>query len=405
MKKLLVILLLIPAFGFAQAQELEKGIHFEQSSFSEILAKAKKENKMIFIDAYTTWCGPCKWMAKEIFTNDTVAEFYNKNFINLKIDMEKVEGIDFRKKYEVGCYPTFLFIDGNGQLLHRTSGGMPAKNFVELGMSAISPEKQFASAKKKYDSGSTSSAEIIQYITMRSSSCLPMAQELAKYFITQKEEDLTKRENWSAIRDFTDNANSREFQYFISHRADFEKLYTTDSVSRKIEQVYSSSLFGYIYTNNLTAGKKEPDTDFAGYQKMKEKIKELNLPSSEKIILNADMSLYKKTKDWNQYAQSAVKYIDNFKREDYNALNSMAWDFYENVNDKVMLAKAAEWAKHSTELKPEYANFDTYAAVLYKLGKKNEAKAAAKKAIELGEKDGEDCTSTRELLEKINVMK
>src|SRR6185503_10815231 len=98
-----------------------------------LLARAKKEKKMIMVDAFTTWCGPCKWMAKNIFPNDTVAEFYNKNFINAKIDMEKGEGPDLAKKYEVGCYPTFLFIDGNGQLIHRQSGGGEVKSFIQLG--------------------------------------------------------------------------------------------------------------------------------------------------------------------------------------------------------------------------------------------------------------------------------
>ena len=66
---------------------------------------------------------------------------------------------------------------------------------------------------------------------------------------------------------------------------------------------------------------------------------------------------------------------------------------------------AEGWAKHSVELKPEYFNYDTYAAVLYKSGKKAEAKAAAEKAIELGKKAGEDIQATQELLDKINAIK
>src|SRR3989304_4987727 len=92
MKKIFTVLLILPVYAFSQTQESEKGIHFEQATFSEILAKAKKENKMVMVDAYTTWCGPCKWMAKNIFPNDTVADFYNKHFINAKFDMEKGEG-------------------------------------------------------------------------------------------------------------------------------------------------------------------------------------------------------------------------------------------------------------------------------------------------------------------------
>jgi thiol:disulfide interchange protein len=63
-------------------------IKFESGTWSQIKAKAKAENKLIFLDAYTTWCGPCKWMARNVFTNDTVAQFYNATFVNAKIDME-----------------------------------------------------------------------------------------------------------------------------------------------------------------------------------------------------------------------------------------------------------------------------------------------------------------------------
>lgn len=91
------ILLFSAFFAFAQNRE----IHFEHTAWKEILAKAKKENKLIMVDAFTTWCGPCKWMAKNTFTNDTVADFYNSKFVNAKIDMEKGEGLDIAKQYEV----------------------------------------------------------------------------------------------------------------------------------------------------------------------------------------------------------------------------------------------------------------------------------------------------------------
>src|SRR5476649_1062437 len=90
----------ITSMGFAQ----DKCIQFDHSTWAELLAKAKQQNKMIFVDAYTTWCGPCKWMAKNVFTNDTVAEFYDKTFICAKIDMEKGEGPELAKKYEVRAY-------------------------------------------------------------------------------------------------------------------------------------------------------------------------------------------------------------------------------------------------------------------------------------------------------------
>src|ERR1051325_3767991 len=225
MKKLFLFLL-IPVLAFSQ--DAEKGIHFDHGTFAELLANAKKENKMIMVDAFTTWCGPCKYMAKNIFPNDTVSEFYNKNFVNAKIDMEKGEGVGLAKKYDVQCYPTFLFIDGSGQLIHRASGSMEAKAFVQLGANAMNPAKQFSEAKKKYNSGTTASAdETADYILMRGRTCLSAKDEMAKYFPTQSDADLLNERNWNILRENFMNINveSREFQYVINHRSEFEKKY------------------------------------------------------------------------------------------------------------------------------------------------------------------------------------
>ena len=128
-----------------------KNINFEHSTFAEIKAKAKKENKLIFVDAFTTWCGPCKQMAKNVFTNDAVADFYNFSFINAKIDMEQGEGIEIAKQYEVKCYPNLLFIDGDGNLVHRIAGSMSVKEFINLGKETQYPEKCFSYYTKNFE--------------------------------------------------------------------------------------------------------------------------------------------------------------------------------------------------------------------------------------------------------------
>ena len=396
MKKVFSIFLFLPLFVFAQPTAVEKGIHFEHTSFAEILAKAKKENKMIFIDAYTTWCGPCKWMAKNVFTNDTAAEFYNKNFINAKIDMEKGEGIDLAKKYNVSCYPTLLFIDASGELVHRQSGGIPVKEFVALGTDAANPVKQFASAKKKYDSGTGTADEMAEYVLMRARTCLSAKEEMTKYFATQSESELTNNRNWSLMKENYMNMNidSREFKYLVSHKAEYEKLYNPESVNIVIKQSYSFAMYNCA---------KEKNNE--GYKKIKEELLKNNFPFGEGMVLNSDMSLYKSNKDWKNYAATTEAYINKFGKDDVHLLNTVAWGFYENIDDKALLAKAAEWAKHSVELEPAYYNNDTYAAVLYKLGKKAEAQAAAEKAIELAKKDGEDYKETQLLLDKIKALK
>jgi thioredoxin-related protein len=114
------------------------GIKFFHGTMAEAKAKAKKENKLIFIDCYTTWCGPCKSMAKKTFTNKEVGDYYNKNFICVKMDMESGEGPKLQSTYSVEAYPTFLFINSKGEVKHRELGYIDAVRFIEVGKIALS---------------------------------------------------------------------------------------------------------------------------------------------------------------------------------------------------------------------------------------------------------------------------
>jgi thioredoxin-related protein len=121
----------------------------ENPTWSTVLEQAKKENKMIFLDAYATWCGPCKQMDSETYTNQAVADFYNANFINVKYDMEKGEGAMLADRYYVSAYPNLIFINPDGVMLHKGVGFLDADDFLALAKTAKDPETQFFTLKKK----------------------------------------------------------------------------------------------------------------------------------------------------------------------------------------------------------------------------------------------------------------
>jgi thiol:disulfide interchange protein len=118
-----------------EAKTEEKGIQFTEAKWAAILKKAKAENKLIFFDAYTTWCGPCKMMQKNVFTRDDVAAVYNKNFINVKFDMESGEGLTLANKYPLEAYPTLFFIDGKGKVVKQVIGYQTPEKLIDLAKS------------------------------------------------------------------------------------------------------------------------------------------------------------------------------------------------------------------------------------------------------------------------------
>lgn len=113
---------IVTGTAFKVKNKADKGIQFYQGNFKEALALAKKENKVIFMDAYASWCGPCKRMAANTFTDGQVGDFFNKHFVNLKVDMEKGEGPAIAQKYPVEFYPTLFFIDKNGKIVKKLVG-------------------------------------------------------------------------------------------------------------------------------------------------------------------------------------------------------------------------------------------------------------------------------------------
>lgn len=129
-KSILIILVSTFLLSFSQLLSQNKEIEFSANTWEYILAEAKVQNKLIFIDAYTTWCGPCKWAAKYLFKDKDVAKFYNENFINVSMDMEKGEGVAFAKKFQISSYPTFLIINSKQNIISRTEGVDQTKKFI-----------------------------------------------------------------------------------------------------------------------------------------------------------------------------------------------------------------------------------------------------------------------------------
>ncbi len=398
MKNSIYILSMIGALS-NQVISQNKSIAFEHGTFKEIKEKALKENKLIFIDAYTTWCGPCKQMAKSVFTNDAVADYYNTNLVNAKIDMEKGEGLEIAKLYEVKCYPNLLFIDGNGNLVHRVAGSMSSMEFIALAEDAKNPEKRFSYYSKNYEANKTNSDFLVKYMGAREATCLESDDVVKDYFSLQKESDLSNKTNWEMMKAHTNSIEAKEFAYLISNKEKFESLYTANEVNKKIDDVNKNTLLSIIRTTPFNEKR---------YNDAKAKITALNQPNTKLILFESDLKLTQKKGDWISYAKLATDNVDLFYSNDANMLNSISWTFYESVNDKDALLKAESWAKKACDLDKSYANLDTYAVVLYKTGKKDLALETAGKAIELAKKEKynpEDYQGTTDLIKKIKEAK
>jgi thioredoxin-related protein len=382
LKSLFSAALMLISISMLSAQ----GITFEKGSWAEVVSKAKAENKYIFVDAYAEWCGPCKWMAKNVFTDAKVAEHFNAKFVNYKFDMEKGEGPDFAKIYAVASYPTLLFFNPNGELVHKVLGAQPADQLLMQSEKAIDPTQQIFSMQKKYEAGERNPEFLLKYINSLIQANEDPNEAVQAYLGNIKKEDWAKEENFNIIATTQLDSKSEVFKYVVSNRAAFEKSAGVENVGNYIEMVYSYAI-----------GAVSEAHDNAAYNSLKADIEKNMGSKAAALVAMLNFSYHLGEKDEFKYAQIFFdKYCDNG-----NQLNQIAWQYFETETDKAKLKAALKWADKSISLNKNWYNLDTKANLLNKLGKKKEAIATAEEAVKLAKAAGEDATETEALLKKL----
>jgi len=137
----LLVGVLLLASGATFANTGKTGIQFEHITLEQALEKATAEKKLIFIDVFATWCGPCKYLSADVFPDAELGEYYNEQFICLKVDGEKGEGPEIMSRFELDSYPTLLFLDSQGNLLRKRVGASGPGTLLQWGRDVVTPEE------------------------------------------------------------------------------------------------------------------------------------------------------------------------------------------------------------------------------------------------------------------------
>lgn len=379
------------SLSFLSMMTFAQGIKFEENNFNTLLKKAKQENKLIFIDAYTTWCGPCKLMAKNIFTLKSVGDYYNEHFINAKFDMEKGEGITIAKKYHVNVFPSYLFINGDGEEVHRTLGYVEEQDFIQFAKDAENPDKRLTALKKQFEEGKSDQDFLKNLADLTIYSDPKFAEKvLDKYFSNKTNFDA---EDMQMLLTVTRSSNSPLYKVFQAKKEDILKLISEDRYNTVDKNLKLQAIVEKAYNENT---KSWNDTYF-----MAETQSFLTKDDAIKALKKIKASYALKNKDYKTYEQIILDLYSNPVAATSEELNSIAWNFFENINNKSSLEKAVKWAQESVSKKESYANTDTLANLYNKVGDKNNAKKWAQRSIELAKINGEDYTQTEQLLKTL----
>ncbi|MDR1782831.1 MAG: redoxin domain-containing protein [Dysgonamonadaceae bacterium] len=252
MRLKILCLLSAGCFFFLHAQEKSGGIVFhENEPWTDILNLAKKENKLIFMDCYTVWCGPCKGLAKDVFPKKEVGDFFNANFINTSYDMEKGDGKMLQKKYQqhIIGYPTLLLINSEGEVIHRMAGYKQPDELI-AGMREALEGNTFYTVEKKYNEGARDFATISAYTKALKLAYLTekLNEVTENYLQSLSNQELLKPEVWEIVGKNIKDPFTEKYRFVtenidkIQHRAKADRYELEQQLGRGMNSAVNNVL-------------------------------------------------------------------------------------------------------------------------------------------------------------------
>ena len=382
-KKVALFITLCPLVVLAQ-------IRFE-TSWDDAVSKARSTGKYIFLSATTDWCEPCNEMIEYTFNDLEVANFYNDKFINLNLNMEAYPGVDLAEQFTISVFPSLLFIDGNGEIIHRGCGAMDANELLSLGEGVLSDSTTFRFMEKKYDAGDRSVDFMLDYLGLLEDACLDAEKFAVNYLSGIALEDLSKETPWEVFASYQWDIFSREFQYLLTNKKTFEEAIGDTYVNAKIYDTYLAQYQEIFESEELH--------DF-GMRSLLHSIEKTTFSGSDTLKLMMNLHYAEFRENWKDYANYAIELVGMTGVNDPEQLNELAWKFYLFIDNKNQLKIASTWAEQAVDQLSDPSVIDTYASLLFKLGEKSKAVELEKQALELAQELYEDTSHYEHQLKK-----
>lgn len=339
----------------AQRMPAQSTIQFlNQPEWEEVIKEAQRSHKIIFLDAYTTWCGPCKRMEKEVFSRSEEADFFNRNFLNVKYDMERGEGRELRKQFGVKVFPTYLFIHPDGQVLHRIVGAHTAEGvFLNSSQKALSMNGYLAALEIRYNRGERNPKFMLDYLdALHMAGEQQKEQELAEGFMKLMSTDhFMDKDYWQLLDKYLQEPSSRLFRLLFENRSQIAGVWGEEVVTQKI--------LG-ILEQNILSLRQNPAADTSHLSHLITLLRnEKELPRQQELLARTLCIRYQRQGDWFRYAATVEAMAEfGFLRENPYPLREL--DFHaahlaENCKDASLQRIALDWSTRccQQETRPE----------------------------------------------------
>lgn len=312
----------------------------------------------------------------------------NDKFVSLKVqldttknDNEYVKGWysdahNIAAQYQVRVFPTYLIFDPEGNIVHRFVGSSPAEEFLANVKKSVNPETQYYTLLNKYKKGQKDEA-LLRNLAMAAQAAYDpenAAKISDEYVATQK--DLYNEENLNFLKSFTTKSSDRGFEIMLNEADKVDAILGPGTSASVVHPVIMQE---EVYSHFSREPGAKPDWD-----KMQAGLSRKYPAHAEEALAQGKVIWYQFARDWDQYQTAIVDYMNKYGDNiSPGELNNYAWTVFQNCPDMKCVSQALEWSKRSFKDEQNSMYIDTYANILYKLGRKDEAITWEQKALEL----------------------
>lgn len=398
---------------FTVATVSGQSIRFRSMSLTDARKLSEKENKLIFVDCYTVWCKPCKKMMNEVFSKSVVGRWFNSQFINLRLDMERGWGLEVKEQYDVRFYPTFLFLNSKGEVVHKFSGYIPEKDFLFESEKSLLRGMGLKDLTMEYEEGNRDPEFLKKYFDARKLAHDLDFQQVSDYLDSLTDEELDRRDNMRLVFEYAIhrtadhldfdgaafrhmmNKSERYKRYFDEEKVDFRLAYIT--LRKCGEAIRKEDPVDFERTTQVL--KRWESIDF-----LQNRDESGDITGSIQTFAMTGplkMTYFLQTGDQNAFEKAEIEYIEKIRHKPVQ-LDQLARMYFDWFEDPIQLTKAELWSQAAIELDSRRPDFyTTLGYIQYRKGEVESARNTVEKGIDLGKRLGEEMDDAYKLLAEI----
>lgn len=367
---MVLILVALPVWIGAQVAFIEVATPGEMDAARK---KASDQQLMLFVDIYASWCGPCKKMDREVYTNADVANFMNDNFVSVRLDGESDFGRKFANDQQLEGYPSMFILSRDGEPVSKVVGFTPADELVKSLKGKLEGYRAVRKYRTLYSRGTLEDEDFALYIAaVRNMGNQDEAEKLAAEY-TERIVGPRLSDNDIRVVAFYMDLEDRWWSEFVSDQ---------DRIRRVLGGDYMLAM-EKIYNNTLVRAVEEEDV--ALISKMANELAPMAAEESNTWDLHAlpFIQFYYYTSQYDALISYVDKRFASDRKDDHRWLYGAAsqiTDMDQQYQTKILLEKELQWFEQCIELEEQFDYYFYHGMVLFFLNRQEEARHSFLKA-------------------------